>query len=108
MAGQCSTLWCVYYAHTIPNATFCPLCSAALTPIIPSYAACQPIDAGVALSSLIPSSPWDPTPVLSEQMEHVSNSGDMCSPAVSGLGATLYQTPIINSIHQGLSDTRVT
>ena len=60
-----------------------------LTPIIPSYAARQPIDAGVAFSSLVPSSPWGPTPVLSEQMEHVSNSGDMCSPAVSERGNSL-------------------
>ena len=75
---------------------------------MPSYAARQPIDAGVASSSLISSSPWDSTPVLSEQMEQVSNSGDMCSPAVSEPGGTLCQTQIVNSIRQDLSNSRVT
>nr|AUW31331.1 hypothetical protein [Cladonia uncialis subsp. uncialis] len=56
---------------------------------MPSYAARQPIDAGVASSSLISSSPWDSTPVLSEQMEQVSNSGDTCSPTCHSLDAVV-------------------
>ncbi len=86
MAGQCLNIWCGYHAQIFSNTTACPSCFTDLTPIIPSYAAPQPIDAGFGFPSLIPSSPWDPTPVLSEQMKHVSNNGDMCSTAVSQPG----------------------
>ena len=79
-----------------------------LTPVMPSYAALPPIDAGVPFSSLIPSSFWDPTPVHNEQMDHMSNNGDMCSPAVSKPGAIVCRTPVINSIRQGLFKTSLT
>ena len=57
-----------------------------LTPVMPSYAAHQPIDAGVPFSSLIPSSSWGLPPVHNEQMDHMSNNDDMCSPVVSEPG----------------------
>ena len=76
-----------------------------LTPTIPSYAAGELTDAGVAFPSLMSNSPWGLTPVISEQMEQGSNNGDMYIPAVSESGTTLCRTPLINSIRQGLSNT---
>ena len=86
MAGQCLTIWCPRYTEIIYNTTLCPFCSNQLTQTVPYNAARQSIDADVALSSHMSSSPWGPNPVLSEQMAHVSNSGEMCSPAVSKPG----------------------
>ena len=86
MAGECLTIWCPRYTEIIYNTTLCPFCSNELTPTILYNAARQSIDADVALSSHMSSSPWGPTPVLSEQTEHLSNSGDIFSPAVSELG----------------------
>lgn len=79
-----------------------------LTPVMPSFAAHEPIDAGVSVSSLIPSSSWGPTPVHNEQMDHMSNNGDMYNPVVSEPGAIHCRTPVINSIRQGLFKTSLT
>ena len=84
MAGQCLTMWCPRYREIIYNTTLCP--DSSITPLIPYNAARQSIDADVALSSHMSSSPCGPTPVLSEQMGHVPNSGDIFSPAVSEPG----------------------
>ena len=75
MAGQCWTPGCFHFAEIISNTTICPSCWTDLTPTI-----------GPLFPSHIPNSPWGPTPALSEQMEHVSSSADMCSPAVSEPG----------------------
>ena len=79
-----------------------------LTQLTPSYTGLQPIDAGVAYSSLIPSSSWGPIPIHNEQMDYISNNNDMCSPAVSEPRAILGRIPVINDIHQGLSNTPLT
>lgn len=79
-----------------------------LTPIMPSCTITQPIDAGVAYPSLIPSSSWDPTPIHNEQMDYVSNNNDMCNSAVSESRAILCRILVINGIRQGLFNTPFT
>ena len=100
--------WCTYYTQIVFNTAICPYCLVELTPVMPSLAARQPIDAGVSASSLIPSSSWGPAPIHNEQMDHMSNNGDMCSPVVSEPRAILCRTPVINSIRPGLSNTSLT
>ena len=79
-----------------------------LTPVMPSYTAPQPIDAGVAYSSLIPSSSWGPNPKHNEQMDYISNNNDMCNPAISEPRAIPCWINVINGIRQGLSNTLLT